>query len=242
MESDKFYSLEEVWALRRKAGQLRDSGRFEGIRDWFLIEFALSSGLRVSELASLLHGDVCCGCGKYYVEVRRGKGGKRRVVTVAESFVREAYSYYVSWKEACSLSTAEDAPLFVKRSGKALTSRALQKAFAKCAVLSGVHRKNTHCLRHTYSTYLDIVTGRADVRLVKEQLGHSSILTTEIYLGENTPEEFKKVALEKLYALFKGEIGMEDLMEQAYGLSSKKGRCFRSEAKRRIQKREKGGG
>jgi len=216
MKTTKFYSLEEVRAVRKKAAQLRDSGKFEGIRNWFLIEFDLNTGLRVSELADLVHGDIYCGLGKQYVEVREGKGKKYRVVIVAESFIRDVYSYYVSWKEACGLSTANDAPVFTKRNGRRLTPRALQKAFAKCAASAAAHRKNTHSLRHTYSTYLDIVTGRADARLVQEQLGHASVVTTERYLGENTPEEFKKVALERLYALFKGELDIQDLIGPAY--------------------------
>lgn len=147
LEEDSYYSVEETWALMRTMAKLHRSGKFNAIRNWFLVHYDLNSGLRVEELSDLKHGDFFVIMGKSYVAVRQGKGNKKRNVPISEE-VRNDYLYYVDWKEACGLSTAKDSYVFTKRNGDKLTVRALQKLFRKCAAMANLERKNIHCLRH----------------------------------------------------------------------------------------------
>lgn len=200
LEEDSYYSKEEVWALMGVMWELHRLGKFEGIRNWFLVHYDLNSGLRVEELSDLKHGDFFVEMGKCYVVVRQGKGGKRRNVSVSEE-LRLDYLYFVDWKKACGLSTAKDSPLFTKRNGEKLTVRALQKFFTKCAGMAGLERKNIHCLRHTFITHL--LDSGAPLKLVQKMVGHSSIKTTQRYMGISKNKERIKDSLSRLYKLYK---------------------------------------
>ncbi|RLI97237.1 MAG: hypothetical protein DRO96_01035 [Candidatus Aenigmatarchaeota archaeon] len=201
LEEDAYYSVEEVWALMRVMKSLHRSGKFECIRNWFLVHYDLNTGLRVEELSELRHGDFFVELGKSYVVVRQGKGNKRRNVPVSEELRRD-YVYYVDWKKACGLSTAKDSHVFTKRDGNKLTVRALQKLFTKCAGMAGLERKNIHCLRHTLITHL--LDSGAPPRLVQKMVGHASIKTTQRYMGISKNKKRIKDSLSNLYCLYKG--------------------------------------
>ena len=197
LDEDKFYSLEETRTLIETAKKLRLSKRFEAIRNWFLIEFDLNTGLRVEELADLKHGDLYVSLGKSHVEVRAGKGNKRRIVMISER-LRHSCEYYCNQKQTRGLSVEKNSHVFTKRNGQSLTTRALQKSFTQCARLAGLCETNIHRLRHTYATYL--AETKVPLRFVQKQLGHSSIKTTEQYMGVS--REHIKLSLNKLHNLF----------------------------------------
>ena len=201
LEEDAYYSAEEVWALMRVMRELHRLGKFEGIRNLFLVHYDLNAGLRVEELSDLKHGDFFVELGKSYVVVRQGKGDKRRNVPISEE-LRKDYLYYVDWKNACGLSTAKDSYVFTKRNGCRLTVRAVQKLFTKCAGMAGLERKNMHCLRHTFITHL--LDSGAPLKLVQRMVGHSSIKTTQRYMGISKNKKRIKDSLSNLYRLYKG--------------------------------------
>jgi len=172
-------------------------GKFEDIRNWYMIEFDLNTGLRVEELEKLIHGDIFIIQGQSSVLVRQGKGDKKRVVRISKACCNLC-SHFQKWKESYGLSISKDSPVFTKRNGKPLTKRALQKAFSKCAIRAGLSKKNIHCLRHTYATFLLSATGK--IRFVQKQLGHSKITTTQTYAGllaSSVKDDLDK--LDKLY-------------------------------------------
>jgi len=197
LDEDKFYSLEEVQVLRRYTKKLHASGRFVSIRTWFMVDFDLNSGLRVEELADLRHGDLCITLGKSHVEVQSGKGGKRRIVLISES-LRRTCEYFCRWKKARGLSVARDSYVFTSYGGHGLTKRALQKAFTRCAAMAGLHDRNIHRLRHTYTTYL--LEAGAPLPFVQRQLGHASISSTQRYAG--VAREHIKESLNNLDRLY----------------------------------------
>jgi site-specific recombinase XerC len=81
--------------------------------------------------------------------------------------------------------------------GKHFTTRAIQKAFKRCAERAGLPaRYSIHCLRHTYACFL-LKASNWNIRLVQKQLGHSRIETTQVYADVMLPDI--KNALEKLY-------------------------------------------
>ena len=78
-----------------------------------------------------------------------------------------------------------------------MTTRAIQKAFKRCARRAGLlSHYSIHCLRHTYACFL-LKASNWNLRLVQKQLGHSKITTTQIYADVMMPEI--KKALDKLY-------------------------------------------
>jgi site-specific recombinase XerD len=179
----RFLSEEDVRALRECAFKRVVSRRWRkrsAVHEWLVLEIALESGLRVSEIAALTCGDFEFAKTGGRLIVRRGKGGKRRAVWIGKGLVESARSY-LAWKERQREPVSPEAPaLLSKATGRAYTARALQKMFGRVAKQAGVQGHTFHHLRHTYATYLYRASGN-NLRLVQKQLGHSSIRTTEVY-------------------------------------------------------------
>ena len=167
------------------------------VRDHFVMHAALATGLRVSELAHLRCGDVFLGHGTSRLVVRRGKGGKSRTVAFNGAFANHVLEY-LAWKQETGEPVDDGAPLLLSSvTGRAMTTRALQKAFKRCAARAGLSpRYSIHCLRHTYACHLYKASGW-NLRLVQKQLGHSSIATTQVYADVMAPD--LRRALERLY-------------------------------------------
>lgn len=138
------------------------------VRDRAILELLYSSGLRVSELASLRVGDV------ERTEMLRvvGKGGKTRVVPIGKA-AREAIRRYL--REGRPQLAGEQAysALWVGARGGPLDTRGVRRVVQK--------RVGTfpHALRHSFATHL--LEGGADLRSVQELLGHVELATTQIY-------------------------------------------------------------
>lgn len=159
LEPDKFLSLEETRTLlevtekRAQAAILRKQKI--AVRDYFVVDLALSTGLRVMEIAQLNCGDLFIGNGSSCLLVRSGKSGRKRIVKFSNTFACHC-SDYLHWKETVDESTSSDAPLLTSSiTSRNLTTRALQKAFKRSAARSGLSSHySIHSLRHTYACQL----------------------------------------------------------------------------------------
>jgi len=141
-------------------------------RDRALLELAYSSGLRLSELVGLNHGDLDR---RAHVVRVRGKGRKERIVPVGDAAL-EALARYESVSAA---SRAADAPLFPGRDGR-LSGRTVQRVVRRrLAEVAGGLGVTPHALRHSFATHL--LDRGADLRAIQELLGHGSLATTQIY-------------------------------------------------------------
>ena len=201
LDEGKFLSTEEAMALlraaRRRAARATGSQRDVAIRDHLVIHLALSTGLRVSEVAALKCGDLFLGGEKSSLIVRRGKGGKPRTVAFNGEF-KEHLTRYLRWKEDIGESVSAQVPLLASSATRGhMTTRAIQKAFKRCAKLAGLSpHYSIHSLRHSYACHLYKASGW-NLRLVQRQLGHSSIATTQVYADVMEPD--MRRALERLY-------------------------------------------
>ena len=157
--------------------------RKTAVRNYFFIHLGLGTGLRVMEIAALNCGDLFLNNRIPFLVIRKGKGGKRRQVFFNNS-LRKHCREYLAWKKFIGESTESEEPLLLsKTTGGHLTTRALQKAFKRCAHRADLaSHYSIHCLRHTYASLLYIASDK-DVLMVKEQLGHTRIETTENYLS-----------------------------------------------------------
>jgi len=165
-------------------------------RDKAVLELLFSTGLRVSELASLHIDEVNLGRDEFSVE---GKGGKRRVV-----FLSEQAKYWI--KKYLGVRKDMNPYLFIshdkrkqadrkKAKGQSqydhLTARSIQRLVKKYAKMAGITKPvSPHTLRHSYAT--DLLQNGADIRSVQAMLGHSSITTTQIYT-HITDRELKNI-------------------------------------------------
>ena len=143
-------------------------------RDRALFELAYSSGLRLSELASL---DVDrCRLDEGEVRVI-GKGSKERIVPVGAA-ARAALAAWLALR-AARVAPGEQA-MFVGRRGKRLSPRAIQQRVADWAVRQGLPRHvHPHMLRHSFASH--VLQSSGDLRAVQEMLGHASIASTQVY-------------------------------------------------------------
>ena len=153
-----------------------------GLRDRAILETIYSAGLRVSELTGLNAGDFDAGEGVLRV---RGKGKRERWSPVG-SYALKALD---RWQEVRNISPREpkgdDAPLFVNRFGRRLTTRSVGRMLEKHIAVAGLDRRTTpHTLRHSFATHL--LDHGADIRTVQELLGHKSLVTTQIYTHVST--------------------------------------------------------
>lgn len=196
LDETRFLTSREVNRLREKTKIQSESGRKAGARDWLIIDLALSTGLRLGEIAGLKCGDLMIQEGCSSLIVRCGKGGKSRIVRFGPALKSHLQEFF-SWKQCVGEEIGMESPLLISdRTGKALTRRAIQKAFSRCAERSGIHGHRFHDLRHTYASHL-YKASKYNLRLVQKQLGHSSIAVTEVY-ADVLSVDLKK-AVDRLY-------------------------------------------
>lgn len=147
-----------------------------GIRDRALLELLYATGARVSEaigldVDDLSHGDVLR---------LRGKGSKERIVPVG-SYARAAVDAYLTRvRPELAAKGRASARLFLGARGAPLSRQSawlvIREAAERAQITAPV---SPHTLRHSFATHL--LQGGADVRVVQELLGHSSVATTQIY-------------------------------------------------------------
>jgi len=174
-----------------------------GLRDRAILETMYSAGLRVSEVVGLDDGDLDFDAAILRV---RGKGRKERLAPVG-SYATRALDRWLKVRQLApspekgsgpigrngpegaahqlDLTTFPEAPVFVNRFGRRLTTRSVGRMLEKYLKLAGLDRRTTpHSLRHSFATHL--LDRGADIRSVQELLGHKSLVTTQIYTHVST--------------------------------------------------------
>ena len=219
VSENKILSIADIDRLRNACWESKEKGmqsqKLFLIRDWFMIELGLFTGLRVDEMRQLKVGDVFINGRQSSIVVQNGKGGRKRSVWINMEFKRICKEFFIL-REKLGLGNDLDNFVLSSDEGEPLTKRALQKAFKRCLKKAGLSEQySIHCLRHTYGTFL--LKAGQNIKLVKEQLGHSSIKTTETYISLIT--EDTRVALAKLYKVKKGEAKTENYTIPARNLS-----------------------
>lgn len=157
-----------------------------GCRDQAILETMYSTGVRVSELVGINHGDLDMEQGVVRV---RGKGRRERYAPLG-SYAAGAIQQWMQVSGRKDM--AADEALFTSRLGGRLTTRSVGRMLGKYIGLAGLDDRTTpHTLRHSFATHL--LDGGADIRSVQELLGHRSLVTTQIYTHLTT------AALRKAY-------------------------------------------
>ncbi|CAN5287610.1 site-specific tyrosine recombinase XerD [soil metagenome] len=144
------------------------------LRDLAMLEMLYSAGLRISELIDLDIDDVDL----VDLTVRCiGKGSRERVVPIGRIAARAVDAWLVRGRPAMHPTGPT---LFCNTRGGRLSRQGGWKIVKRYADAAGLSEKvSPHTLRHSFATHL--VEGGADIRVVQELLGHSSVNTTQVY-------------------------------------------------------------
>lgn len=175
--------------VRRRGAAEDVRARALALRDAALFEVLYGGGLRVSEACALDRDDLDRDrYGSLTATVRRGKGGKTRMVPLGDAAARalDAWLAVRGW--------APGPALFVNRHGTRLTPRSVQRLTRAWAIAAGVTSPATpHTFRHSFATHL--LDGGVDLRSIQELLGHASLSSTQVYT---------KVSLDHLMKVYDG--------------------------------------
>ena len=165
-------------------GSLFEEG-FEGCRDRLILEMFYATGMRLSELIGLNDADVDLSARLIKVT---GKRNKQRLIPFGNELEEDLLIYIKVRNEALPEGTKA---FFVRKNGMRMyplqVYRLVRKSLSKVVTLK---KRSPHVLRHTFATAM--LNGKAEMRAVKELLGHESLVTTEVYT-HTTFEELKKV-------------------------------------------------
>ena len=154
----KYLSHEEIEAGLARIDRSTPAGR----RDYALILFLYASGCRISEALAARREDLVEG----WLRIRYAKGAKERMVPLAPAAL-EALEEYLAHSDLSS------SYLWLNYRGEPLSRVSAYKIVKKYLGVS------PHVLRHSFASAL--ILGGADLRVVQELLGHSSLITTQIY-------------------------------------------------------------
>lgn len=161
-------------AYQVKKGAKTNRYRSTAVRDIAVLELLFATGVRVSELCALPCEDVRLDEGEVKIF---GKGAKERYVQIANPDVLAALHCYM---ETFQKDIEHTGTFFVNRLHKPLSDQSVRSIVAKYSKLAGVENHITpHMFRHSFATLL--LEEGVDIRYIQRLLGHSSIVTTQIY-------------------------------------------------------------
>lgn len=176
---------------------LRCEGDIEIMRGRWLVSLFIYSGLRLSEVASLKMKNFVNEKGNWYISVT-GKGNKQRMIAIPK-IVMEELAIYRKFLGLNAIPQKED--IFVignKKNGCGLTSRGLSLALHRFLLkietdlnINSIAKVHPHLFRHTAATSW-LVNG-ASLADVRDQLGHSSISTTSLYVTPDNQQRHKSI-------------------------------------------------
>ncbi len=163
---------------------------FRGVRDRAVLEMLYSTGIRLNELLQLRLRDVRLA--ENTVKVL-GKGSKERILPLGKK-AKEAVQRYLPQRESILAEGGagrEEQHVFLSSRAQPLDAKGVYRIVQKYITsVSEMKKHGPHVLRHTFATHL--LNRGADVRAVKELLGHESLTTTQVYTHV-TVERLKRI-------------------------------------------------
>lgn len=173
-------TLEEIREILKMVYSRKNNAEvdnFVAVRDVAIIELLFASGMRVSELCSLCNKDVDVIHGTIKII---GKGNKERIVHICQTDTLNALLEWNSVKTELSPGL----PYFINRLNNRLSTQSVRLMIRKLASECGFNKHVTpHTFRHTFATLL--LEEDVDIKYIQHLLGHSSIVTTQIYTHVN---------------------------------------------------------
>ncbi len=171
----KFMTLEEAQLFLDTVAGDTESG--ERTRNYAIVTLFLNCGMRLSELVGISLGDITPDMSSLRV---LGKGAKERMIYLNEA-CRNALGEYLTERAGMQNIKDRDA-LFLSGRGTRISNQTVQWTVKKYLKLAGLENRkfSVHKLRHTAATLM-YRSGKVDVRVLKDILGHEQLSTTQIY-------------------------------------------------------------
>ncbi|MFW5742860.1 MAG: site-specific tyrosine recombinase/integron integrase [Spirochaetota bacterium] len=151
---------------------------FTTLRDRLILELLYSTGCRIGELVAINLDEIDYKRGRITVH---GKGRKDRIVFLGTT-ARKALTDYLPSRSArvARLGGRDEKALVINANGERITQRGVAGIIQKRVMEKGIAKKvSPHTFRHSFATH--ILDHGADIRVVQELLGHSSLSTTQVY-------------------------------------------------------------
>jgi len=159
-----------------------------GIRDRAMLEAMYSTAIRLNELISLevYHADLK----DRVLYIRKGKGGKKRVVPLSKEAVRYLKEYLRYIRCYYAKKNPKERRLFLNHSGRPLNTGSVQAILRKYRMKARIKKPvSPHTIRRTCATHM--LQNGADIRYIQKLLGHRHLATTQAYT-KVMPVDIKK--------------------------------------------------
>lgn len=153
-----------------------EQGDPQALRDRLIVEMLYATGIRVSELCGLDIDDV--DTERRLIRVL-GKGNKQRTVPFGAPALSALTAWLSDGRPELVTSTSGPALLLGARGGRLDPRQARTVVHQTVSAVDGAPDIGPHGLRHSAATHL--LEGGADLRIVQELLGHSTLATTQLY-------------------------------------------------------------
>lgn len=162
---------------------------FFDLRDFAIFELLYATGLRISELCSIDMKNINLKSGLIRVI---GKGKKERVIPIHSQAIEQLKKYIVERNNKFSI---KNDPLFINHRGTRLSARSIERILiARFFEITGkINKIHPHQFRHSFATHL--LQRGANVKIIQELLGHSSLSTTQKYTSLNYSDILKTYTL-----------------------------------------------
>jgi len=182
----QFLSVNEI----KRIFDAIDYNKKFALRDLAIVKILYGSGLRVSELLNLKLSDIQWD--DDFIRVL-GKGDKERLVPINKPTLISLKAYIDDIRPALASKNKSGGHVFLNTRGTKLSRMAIWTITQELAKNAEINKKiSPHTFRHSFATHL--VEGGADLRVIQEMLGHSEIITTQVYshLDKTTLKEEHK--------------------------------------------------
>lgn len=167
-------TVEQVQRLLAQPDLSRDTG----IRNRAIIQVLYATGIRKNELLSLKCDDADLKENALYV--RKGKGGKERVVPTGKRAAKHLALYLGKVRPCYIRKRSDERALFVNRFGAALSGGSIQAFLTTYRLAAAIAKPvSPHTLRRSCATHL--LQQGADIRYIQQLLGHEHLSTTQMY-------------------------------------------------------------
>ncbi len=189
----KFLTLEESEALLEAVRADKLSKTRE--RDSCMLVLFLNCGMRLSELTGISITDIDPSMESVRV---LGKGSKERIIYLNDA-CREAMRSYLLVRATMEVDPKDKNALFISSHHNRISVKTVQWVVYKYLKAAGLEYKHfsTHKLRHTAATLM-YQSGKVDVRVLKDILGHEQLNTTQIYTHVNDESMKRAIAANPL--------------------------------------------
>lgn len=155
-----------------------------------ILELFYSTGMRLSELTGVSVHDLDLKAGQVKVT---GKGNKQRIIPIGAEAIKACKNHLNCRPELFSSKTGKDdeKALFIAPRGRRMYPRQVQNIVKHYLLqTSEITQKSPHVIRHSFATHM--LDAGADIRIIKEFLGHASLGATQIYTHTSV-ERLKQV-------------------------------------------------